>query len=121
MQLVIMLYMVDKNLHLRGTSKFRNCFVGLAVITEHIGETVCHLDLLQFAAFKGVHNVLHVSLFYCWLSNRVHANVLPIKIDSKAEYKVTEIKGSHEQECEIQYLIFFAGFDILEDMRLPTT
>ena len=118
MQLVIVLYMVDKNLHLHGTSKFRNCFVGLAVITAHIGETVCHLDLLQCAALKGVHTVLHVLLLCNWLSSRVRANVLPIKIDSKAEYKVTEIKGNHERQCEMQYLILFTGFDILLFWRI---
>ena len=60
-----------------------------------------HLDLLQRVALIGVHDVFHVSLLNGWFSNGVHADVPPIKIDGKAEYKVAKIKGHHEQQGEI--------------------
>ena len=56
-----------------------------------------YLDLLQHAALRGVHDVFDVSLLRGWLKNSVHANVLPIKTDGKAEYKVAEIKCNCEQ------------------------
>ena len=64
--------------------------------------------------------MFHVSLLRGWLSNGVHADVPPIKIDGKAEYKVAEIKGHHEVQGEMQYLTLFVGFDSSEDMWLPT-
>ena len=79
--------------------------MGPFVVTEHIGNTVCHLNLLQHAALRDVHDVFHVSLLCSWLSNGVHADVPPIKIDGKAEYKVAEIEGHQEQQGEMQYLI----------------
>ena len=65
-------------------------------MTEQIGNMAYCLDLLEHAALRGVHNVFHVSLLCGWLSNGVHADVPPIKIDGKAEYKVAEIKGHRE-------------------------
>ena len=90
------------------------------MVTERIGNTVYCLDLSQRAAWRGVHNVFHVLLLRGWLSNIVHADVPPIEIDGKAEYKVAEIKGHHERQGEMQYLILFAGFDSSEDMWLST-
>ena len=81
-----------KNLRLHRTRKFRDCFVEPFVITEHIGNAAYHLDLSQRAALNGVYNVFHVLLLHGWLSNGVHADVSPIKIDGEAECKVTEIK-----------------------------
>ena len=75
-----------------------------------------HLDLSRSAALSGVHDVFHVLLLHGWLSNGVHADVPSIEIDGEAEYKVAEIKGHHEQQGEMQYLTFFAGFDSSEDM-----
>ena len=80
------------NLKLHGLHKFRDRFIGLLVITECIGETAYRLDLSLHAALRGVHNVFHVSLLHNWHNNRVHADVPPIEIDRKAEYKVEEIK-----------------------------
>ena len=85
-----------KNLQLHGTKKFSDHFVGPFVVTECIGSMAYCLDLSWCAALRGVHNVFHVSLLHGWLNNSVHANVPPIKIDGKAEYKVTEIKGHRE-------------------------
>ena len=70
-----------------------------------------HLDLLQRVALRGVHNVFHVSLLNGWLSNGVHANVPPIKIDGNAEEKVAEMKDRCEWLGEMQYLTSFVGFD----------
>ena len=78
------------------------------------------MDLSHSAALSGVHNVFHVSLLCGWLSNGVHTDVPPIKINGKAEYKVAEIKGHHEHQGEIQYLTSFVGFDSSEDMWLST-
>ena len=78
-----------------------------------IGNIAYHLDLLSD---RGVHNVLHVSILCDWLCNRVHANVPPIKIDGKAEYKVAEIKDHRERQGEMHYLTLFAGFDSSKDM-----
>ena len=64
--------------------------------------------------------MFHVLLLHGWLSNNVHANAPPIKIDGEAEYKVAEIKGHCEQQGEMQYLTVFVGFDSLEDMWLST-
>ena len=64
--------------------------------------------------------MFHVLLLCGWLSNGIHADVPPIKIDGKAEYKVAEIKGHHKRQGEMQYFNSFAGFDSLEDMWLPT-
>ena len=75
-----------------------------------------HLDLSCSAALRGVHDVFHVSLLCGWLSNGVHANVPSIVIDGKAEYEVSEIKGHHERQGEMQYLTLFVGFDSSEDM-----
>ena len=82
-----------RNLKLHGWHKFRDRFVGPFVITECIGATAYMLNLSLSAALHGVHNVFHVSLLCDWHNNRVHADVLLIKIDGEAEYKVGEIKG----------------------------
>ena len=78
------------------------------------------LDLSQHAALRGVHDVFHVSLLHGWLTNGVHADVLSIKIDGEAEYKVSKIKGHRERQGEMQYLTLFVGFDSSEDMLLST-
>ena len=101
---------------MHGTRKFGDHFVGPFVVVERIGNTAYHLDLSRSAALSGVHDVFHVSLLCGWLSNGVHANVPSIEIDGKAEYKVTEIKGHHECQGEMQYLTLFVGFDSSEDM-----
>ena len=62
----------------------------------------------------------HVSLLRGWLTNGVHADAPSIKIDGKAEYKVSEIKGHREHQNEMQYLTLFVGFDSSEDMWLST-
>ena len=62
-------------------------------MTECIGNMVYCLDLSQRAALRGVHDVFHVLLLCDWLSNSVHADVPPIKIDGEAEYEVAETKG----------------------------
>ena len=93
---------MTKNLRLHGTRKFRDHFVGPFVITEHIGNTAYHLDLLRSAALSGVHDVFHVSLLRGWLSNGVHADVPSIKIDGEAEYEVSKIKGHRERQGEMQ-------------------
>ena len=109
-----------KNLRLHGTRKFRDHFVGPFIVVECIGNTAYHLDLSCSAALRGVHDVFHVSLLSCWLTSSVHADVPSIKIDSKAEYKVSKIKGHHECQGEMQYLTSFVGFDSSEDMWLST-
>ena len=94
--------------------------MGPFVVTECIGNMVYHLDLLRSAALRGVHDVFHVLLLCGWLTNGVNANVPSIKIDGEAEYKVSEIKGHHEHQGEMQYLTSFVGFDSSEDMWLST-
>ena len=78
------------------------------------------MDLSQHAVLRGIYDVFHVSLLRGWLSNGVHADIPPIKIDGKAEYKVAEIKGHRERQGEMQYLTLFVGFDSSEDMWLST-
>ena len=90
------------------------------MLTEHTGNMAYHLDLSQHAALRGIDNVFHVSLLCGWLSNGIHADVPPIKIDGKAEYKVAEIKGHHEQQGEMQYLTSFVGFNSSEDIWQST-
>ena len=94
--------------------------MGPFVVTECIGNMAYCLDLSQHAALRGIDNVFHVSLLCGWLSNGIHADVPPIKIDGKAEYKVSEIKGHREGQGEMQYLTLFVGFDSSEDMWLST-
>ena len=53
------------------------------------------------AALCGVHNVFHVLLLHDWLNNGIHADVLPIDIDGKAEYEVAAIKGHRVRNGEI--------------------
>ena len=53
-------------------------------------------DLLWSAALRGVNDVFHVSLLHGWLTNGIHANVPPIKINGEAEYEVSKIKGHRE-------------------------
>ena len=108
-----------KNLRLHGTRKFRDHYVGPFIILECIGKTVYHVDFSR-AALRGVHNVFHILWLHDWLSNRVHADVPPIKIDGKAEYQVVSIKGHHERGGELQYLTLFVGFDSSEDMWFTT-
>ena len=79
-----------------------------------------HLDLLHNAVLRGVHDVFHVSLLCGWLTNGIHADVPPIEIDGKAEYKVSKIKGHCERQGEMQYLTSFVGIDSSEDMWLST-
>ena len=93
--------MSTKNLRLHGTRKFRDRFVGPFLVTERIGNTAYRLDLSRSAALSGVHDVFHVSLLRGWLSNGVHADVPSIKTDSKAEYKVSKIKGHRECQGEM--------------------
>ena len=78
------------------------------------------MDLSCSAALRGVHDVFHISLLCSWLSNGVHADVPSIKIDGKAEYKVSKIKGHRELQGKMQYLTLFVGFDSSEDMWLST-
>ena len=111
---------MTKNLRLHGTRKFYDCLVGLFVVVECIGNMAYRLDLSQSAALRGVHDVFHVLLLRGWLSNGVHADVPSIKIDGKAEYKVSEIKVHHECQGEMQYLTLFVGFESSEDMWLST-
>ena len=94
--------------------------MGPFVVTERIGNMAYRLDLSRSAVLSGVHNVFHVSLLRGWLTNGVHADVPSIKIDGKAEYNVSEIKGHHERQGEMQYLTSFVGFDRSEDMWLST-
>ena len=101
--------MSTKNLRLHGTRKFHDHYAGPFVILKCIGKTVYHLDLLASAALTGVHNVFHVSLLCNWLSNRVHADMPPIEINGKAEYKAASIKGYCEHNGKIQYLTSFVG------------
>ena len=92
----------------------------LFVVIEHIGNTAYHLDLSWSATLGGVHDVFHVSSLRGWLTNNIHTSVPWIEIDGEAEYKVSEIKGHHEHQGEMQYLISFVGFDSSEDMWLST-
>ena len=69
---------------------------------------------------KAIPYIFHVSLLLDWLSNEVHANVPPIKIDGEAEYKVASIKGHFEHNGDIQYLTLLVGFDSSEDVRSTT-
>ena len=92
-----------KNLRLHGTRKFCDHFVGPFVVLECTVKTAYHLDLSSHAALSGVHNVFHVLLLRDWLSNGVHADVPPSKIDGQAEYKVASIKGHRECYDELQY------------------
>ena len=112
--------MSTKNLRLHGTRKFCDRFVGPFVVVERIGITAYRLHLLRSAALRGVHDVFHISLLCSWLSNGVHADVPSIEIDGKTEYKVSEIKGHHEHQGEMQYLTLFVGFGSSEDMWLST-
>ena len=109
-----------KNLRLHGTRKFRDRYVGLFVVLEHIGKAAYRLDLSSRAALRGFHNVFHVLLLRDWLSNGVHANVPPIEIDGEVEYEVASIKGHHERSGEMQYSTSFVGFDSSGDMWLTT-
>ena len=109
-----------KNLWLHETRNLGDRFVGPFVITEWIGSMAYHLSLSQCAALRGVHDVFHVSLLHGQLSNGIHADMPPIKIDGEAEYKVAEIKGHCEWLGEMQYLTEFVGFDSLDDMWLST-
>ena len=94
--------------------------MGPFIVVERIGNTAYHLDLSCSAALRGVYDVFHVLLLCGWLSNGVHVDVPSIKIDGKAEYEVSEIKGHRECHGEMQYLTLFVGFDSSEDMRLST-
>ena len=87
---------------------------------ERMGNAAYRLDLSQRAALRGVHDVFHISLLCGWLSNDLHTDVPPIKIDGDAEYKVSEIKSHCEQQDEMQYWITFVGFDSWENMWLST-
>ena len=89
-------------------------------MTERIEPMAYHLYLSQRAALKGVHNVFHVLLLYSWLGISVHADMLPIKTDGKAEHKNANRKGHHEQQGEMQYLTSFIEFDSSEDIWLHT-
>ena len=90
------------------------------MVTERIGNMVYHLDLLQCAALRSVHDVFHASLLRGWITNGIHAGVPPIRMDGEAEYKVAKIKSHHERQGEMQYLTLFVGFDSSEDMWLST-
>ena len=59
--------------------------MGSFVVAECIGNMAYHLDLLWSAALRGVHAVFHVLLLCGWLTNGIHAEVPPIKINGKAE------------------------------------
>ena len=94
--------------------------MGPFIVIERIGNTAYRLDLSRSAALKSVHDVFHVLLLRSWLGNGVHADVPSIKIDGKAEYKVSEIKGHREHQGKMQYLTLFVGFDSSDDMWLST-
>ena len=111
---------MTKNLRLHGIRKLRDCYFGPFVILEHIGKTVYCLDLSLHAALRVIYNVSLVSLLHDWLSNGVHANVPPIKIDGKAEYKVASIKEHRECNGELLYLTLFVGYHSSENVWLTT-
>ena len=87
---------------------------------ECFSNTAYCLDLSSHAALRGVYNLFHVLLLRNWLSHGVHANLLPIKVDGKAEYEVASIEGHRECTGKMQYLTSFVGFDSSEDMWLTT-
>ena len=62
-------------------------------MTEHIGNMENSLDVLQCAALRVIHDMFHVLLLCGWLTNGVHADVPPIKIDGEAKCEVAETKG----------------------------
>ena len=107
-------------MRLHGTRKFVDRFVGPFIVVECIGNMAYCLDLSCSAALRGVHDVFYVLLLCGWLTNGVHADVPSIKIDGKAEYKVSEIKGHREHQGEMQYLTLFVGFERSDDMWLST-
>ena len=89
------------DLHLHGTRKLRDRFVGPFIVTQHVGETACRLDLSSRVAFHGVRNVFQVLLLCDWSDNGVHADVPPMEIDVEAEYEVLGIKRHREQNCQL--------------------
>ena len=93
--------LLTRNLKLHGIQKFRDQFVGPFTVLKRIRETAYRLDLSSCVALHSVHNVFHVSLLWAWHNNGVHADVPPIEIDVKVEYKVSGIKGHHEHQGEI--------------------
>ena len=94
--------------------------MGPFVVVERIGNMAYCLDLSRSAELSGVHDVFRVLLLCGWLTNGVHADVPSIKIDGKAEYEVSEIKGHRERQGEMQHLTLFTGFDSFKDIWLST-
>ena len=67
---------------------------------------------------RGMHNVFHVLLLCNWYGKGLHANVPPVQIDVEYEHEVEGIKGHQKQNCKMQYLMSFVGYDASEDMWL---
>ena len=62
--------------------------------------------------------MFHMLLLHGKQSNDVHSKMPQFRLDGETEYKVGEIKGHHDRQGDIQYLILFVTFDSLENMWL---
>ena len=65
---------------------------------ECIGEIAYRLDLLLYAVLCSAYNMFHVPLLRARHNSGVHADVPPIKINGKAEYKVSGVED--HRKCE---------------------
>ena len=80
-----------RNLRFQSPRKLHDRFVGPFTITERIGQTCYHLDLIggrHRRALRGIHDVFHVGLLKPYKDNRMAANAPPIEIDEHEELKI---------------------------------
>ena len=103
------------SLSIPGICKFRQQFVGLFVVTAHIGKVAYYLDLKGW--FAHVHPVFHVNLLRRFVAsgNRIKPPG-PIEVEDTWEYVVDRLLA-HQCGCQgdQQYLIRWEGYDTSKD------
>ena len=89
---------------------------------ERIGETAYHLDLAasKCQALRGLHNVFHVNLLWCYQSNGLDFEAPPLEIDGEEHHEVQAIRKHRVIHGEVQYLVKCIGYDKLENLWLTT-
>ena len=99
----------SKTLHLAGTRKLRDRFVGPFRVLEHKGKTAYRLDLR--GRFKQIHNVFHVFQLKKHIPGGTSATPPePIQVESEEHFKVEALLKQRSRGNSWQYLVKWLGY-----------